>query len=300
VHLIFFAKIYDLRIYTSQFKLHVRSLQEFLMVMYSYFTILSVFLIMGTFGKEYAHPNSANPCISEKSKILPDFQIEDPIFKGLIAQVWENTKYKLSKEEKFRGQVIKDPYKVELRTPINDSYNGIGYKAHLQVYDIKVYGASNVNLEHLDVKRSENLKNMHIKLVFGFESIEIKGTYVLHGKVGWWDVDSKGEQDFSVKIKGTTLSIENDVNYVFFRCLEEMTSKCQQEDNMTHIEEDVLVENIKIALKYEDIFFNFQNLGAFANAAINMIGTYILQIQQADLVEQIRKVIQEDSKNLKC
>ena len=61
------------------------------------------------------------------------------------------------------------------------------------------------------------------KLGFGFKSIEIKGTYVLHGKVGWWDVDSKGEQDFSVKIKGMTLSIENDVNYVFFRCLEEMS-----------------------------------------------------------------------------
>ena len=77
-------------------------------------------------------------------------------------------------------------------------------------------------------------------------------------------------------------------------------SKCQLEDEKTHIEEDVLVENIKIALNYEDIFFNFQNLGAFANAAINMIGTYIMQIQQADLVEQIRKVIQEDSINLKC
>ena len=64
---------------------------------------------------------------------------------------------------------------------------------------------------------------MHIKSVFRFESIKIKGTYVLHGKVGWWDVDSKGEQDFSVKIKGMKLSIENYVNYIFFRCLEEMT-----------------------------------------------------------------------------
>jgi hypothetical protein len=91
------------------------------------------------------------------------------------------------------------------------------------MYFIQVYGNSNVNLEHLDVKRSENPKNMHIQLVFKFESIEIKGTYVLNGKVGWWNVDSKGKQDFSVKIKGTTLSIESDVNYVFFRCLEEMT-----------------------------------------------------------------------------
>ena len=69
---------------------------------------------------------------------------------------------------------------------------------------------------------------------------------------------------------------------------------------MTHIEEDVLVENINIALNYKDIYFNFQNLGSFANAAINMIGTYILQNQQADLVEQLRKAIKEGSKNLKC
>ena len=60
---------------------------------------------------------------------------------------------------------------------------------------------------------------MHIQLVFIFESIEIKGTYVLHGKVGWWDVDSKGEQEFRVKIKGTTLLIGNDVNYGFFSML---------------------------------------------------------------------------------
>ena len=36
--------------------------------MYTYFTILSVFLIMGTLG-EYAHSNLANPCNSEKSKV---------------------------------------------------------------------------------------------------------------------------------------------------------------------------------------------------------------------------------------
>ena len=64
---------------------------------------------------------------------------------------------------------------------------------------------------------------MHINLVFAFDSLEINGTYALLGTLGWWTLDSKGEQDFSVKIKGTTLSIENDVNYVFFRCLEEMT-----------------------------------------------------------------------------
>ena len=38
------------------------------------------------------------------------------------------------------------------------------------MYFFQVYGNSNVNLEHLDVKRSENLKNKRIKLGYGFES----------------------------------------------------------------------------------------------------------------------------------
>ena len=71
--------------------------------------------------------------------------------------------------------------------------------------------------------RSENLTDMRMNLVFAFDSLEINGTYALLGTLGWWTLDSKGEQDFSVKMKGTKLSIENDVNYIFFRCLEEMT-----------------------------------------------------------------------------
>ena len=62
VNLISLPEFIDLNICTSQFKLHDK-------VMYSYFTILSVFLILGTFGKKYARPNLANPCNSEKSKV---------------------------------------------------------------------------------------------------------------------------------------------------------------------------------------------------------------------------------------
>ena len=51
--------------------------------MYSYFPILSVFLIMGTFGKEYDHSNLVNPCNSEKSKVCT--------FKKLDLCKWVNS-----------------------------------------------------------------------------------------------------------------------------------------------------------------------------------------------------------------
>ena len=71
-----------------------------------------------------------------------------------------------------------------------------------------------MNLDTVDVTRLANLMDMHINLVFSFDSLEINGTYALLGSVGWWTLDSKGEQDFSVKMVKVTLSLEMEVNYL--------------------------------------------------------------------------------------
>ena len=64
--------------------------------------------------------------------------------------------------------------------------------------------------------------------------------------------------------------------------------------------DNVLLENIDIPLRYDDISFVFDNLGAFANTAVNMIGTYILQTQQAAMVAKVKKSIQENINSLIC
>ena len=77
-----------------------------------------------------------------------------------------------------------------------------------------MYGLSKINLDIVDVTRSENLTDMHVNLEFGFDGLEINGTYSLLGSIGWWTLDSKGEQNFSVKMVNATLSYEMEVNYV--------------------------------------------------------------------------------------
>ena len=69
---------------------------------------------------------------------------------------------------------------------------------------------------------------------------------------------------------------------------------------METVEDNVLLENIDIPLRYDDIDFKFDNLGAFANTAVNMIGTYILQTQEAALVGKVRSLIQENINSLIC
>ena len=48
-----------------------------------------------------------------------------------------------------------------------------------------MYGLSGINLDTVEVTRSENLTDFHINIVFGFDQLEINGTYALNGFVGW-------------------------------------------------------------------------------------------------------------------
>ena len=66
------------------------------------------------------------------------------------------------------------------------------------------------------------------------------------------------------------------------------------------IEDNVLLENIKIPLRYDDIDFEFNNLGSIGNTAMNVIGPTLLQEQEAVLVEEFRKLIQENFNSLIC
>ena len=77
-----------------------------------------------------------------------------------------------------------------------------------------MYGISKMNLDTIDVTRLANLMNVNVNMVFEFDSLEINGTYALLGSVGWWTLDSKGEQEFKIKLANVNLSYEMEVNYL--------------------------------------------------------------------------------------
>ena len=77
-----------------------------------------------------------------------------------------------------------------------------------------MYGLSKINLDTVNVTRSENLTDMHFNIVFRIDDLEINGTYALLGSIGWWTLDSNGTRPFSVKMENATLSYEMEVNYV--------------------------------------------------------------------------------------
>ena len=69
-------------------------------------------------------------------------------------------------------------------------------------------------MEKAEVTRSENLTDMRINVVFGFDHLEINGTYALKGWVAWTELDSDGERPFSIKMVNATLAIEMAIDLI--------------------------------------------------------------------------------------
>ena len=76
----------------------------------------------------------------QNTLVVPEIRSDDPIFKRLITQVWEEYQYQLNKKGKLFGYMM-EPFEVDskLPNPINDSFSGPGYQANVQMQDIKVY-----------------------------------------------------------------------------------------------------------------------------------------------------------------
>ena len=64
--------------------------------------------------------------------------------------------------------------------------------------------------------------------------------------------------------------------------------------------DNVLIEEITIPLRYDDIDFKFENLGSWANTAVNGVGIYFLQTQEESIVKEIRKAIKQNVNSLIC
>lgn len=234
-------------------------------------------------------------CTNDTGKV-EEVRYNDVIFEKLLAQIWSDFQRKLNTEAQLYG-VHLDPLDVDanLPEPIDLKQKGSLYSADVQMHGIKMYGLSGIHLSDVVVTRNENLTDQRTKVVFAFDRLEINGTYALKGHFGFWEVDSKGEQPFSIKMINATLTYEMHMELVGIS--DWASLRC---DTDTFATENVLITEIKIPLKYDDIDFKFENLGAFANTVANGVGIYFLKTREDMLVGQIKQAIKHNVNSLIC
>ena len=96
-------------------------------------------------------------------------------------QIWKDVERKLDNREVVRGIDLGkiDPIFVAdyMNKSIDVQQKSAMYEADVKLYDIAIYGLSDVFLDKANVYRDENLTDIAYDLGLGFPQIIINGTY---------------------------------------------------------------------------------------------------------------------------
>ncbi len=71
---------------------------------------------------------------------------------------------------------------------------------------MQMFGLSQIQLGEAKVTRRENLTDLMVDIQFAFNHILINGSYSMKGFFGWWELDSRGLQPFSITMLNATFA----------------------------------------------------------------------------------------------
>lgn len=231
----------------------------------------------------------------------PQVRHRDKLFERLFSQIWFDYQTKLNYEKALYGLVV-DPLDIDalLPEPVSLNQSSSAYQVAIKMNSIKVHGISGINMTESLVTRSENLTDFKVHLLFAFDQLVVNGTYDLKGSFGWWELDSRGFQNFAISMINATIGVEFKLELVDPSTDWTSISCYANGPGFGREEEGVLITDIKLPLKYDDVNFRFDNLGSFANNVVNGIGVYFLQSQEELLVGSIRALVKEHVNSLIC
>lgn len=243
----------------------------------------------------------------------PEVRYRDLLLERLITQIWSDLQTKVNEEAQIevRGEnktkrvVVIDPLDIDalLPKPIDIQQTSSLYQVDVKMKNMRIFGLSQVRLDSAQVTRSENLTDLAVDFRVAFDFILINGTYDMKGSFGWWTVDSKGEQSFSISMENATFSYRMTLDLLRetwenqFECFDDAFPTGDFDEPQVG---NVYVTKIGMPLDYDDVDFNFENLGGFANTVANGVGIYFLQSQEDMLIGKVKKAIKDNISSLIC
>ena len=219
----------------------------------------------------------------------------DTVFEKLIHQAWRDTQKQINQKQEYGG-ILLEPLVVKSFLPYHPTFNYSeetgAYSADLKMWDIQVHGLSTIFINNILVTRAQNLFDFDMKVQFKFDQLTINGTYDLTGIIGgaWFgsSFSSDGERPFKVDIINATITPQ-----VKLDTTENKNLECLKVG-------DVLITDIGVPLKYDDISINFENLGYTYNTVINGISIFILKAQEKSFVTFVKDTIRQNINSLIC
>ena len=232
-------------------------------------------------------------CVN-KTKTETEVRWRDVVFEKLISQSWRDLQLKINTEQAYAGVKLEPLYIDDHATndpPVNISQSSVAYSIDLQMWKIEVHGLSQIYLNEVLVTRAKNLFDFDLNVQFKFDKLVMNGTYKAAGSVGGWfgtSFSSDGDRSFTIEFVNATINPKLKLDTSLNKNLE-----CKRVG-------DVLISEIGVPLKYDDISINFTNLGYAANTAINGLSIFLIKAQEQNLLSLVMDQVRNTVNSLIC
>ena len=232
-------------------------------------------------------------CVNE-TKTETEVRWRDVVFEKLISQSWRDLQHKINTEQTYAGVKLEPLYIDDHATtdpPVNISQSAVAYSIDLQMWKIEIHGLSQIYLNQVLVTRAKNLFDFDLNVQFKFDKLVMNGTYRAAGSVGGWfgtSFSSDGDRSFTIEFVNATINPRLRLDTSLNKNLE-----CQRV-------RDVLISEIGVPLKYDDISINFTNLGYAANTAINGLSIFAIKAQEQNLLSLVMDQVKNTVNSLIC
>jgi len=214
----------------------------------------------------------------------------DQIWEQMIRQAWLDIVNTINRDKALYGVSLK-PLLLEplLGVPISISEDMAGYHVDLAMWNISIHGLDTLNLERLTLERGEALNNLRERSIIDIGNLTVQGMYQYTAQCTNWfciisDFDSEGEQPFRIDMIGAKLNIIIKFDTV---------TGC----GATH---NLVLKDIQLPIDYDNIVFDFTNIGSVLGSIVDTIGNLALSFSQSIIRSGVEDVLRREVPSLLC
>jgi len=228
--------------------------------------------------------------IEESDLGLKEAKQSDEVWEQMIRQAWLDIVGAINRDRALYGIGL-EPLHIDplMQEPIYVNTSMLGYEVEFFMWNITVAGLADLKLDELVLERGESLKNLNTRAVLNIGNLSVTGLYKYKAVyTGWvWgmsDMDSEGDQHFAVDMQGAKLQVEIGMDAV---------DGCNKTG-------DVVFTKIAFPILYDEINFQFDNLGTVLDSAISIIGEMALDLSKGMLVDVVKDQLKAEVDTLLC
>ena len=139
--------------------------------------------------------------------------VEDKVWTSMVRLAWEDYIARINRDREVYGVVL-DPLRMAsmVDTSLNLSQSLLGYQVDLSMWDLSLYGLSDLVMEDLKVMRSPGLNDVNFKMELEIPQLVLTGLYQMEA-VSWLltGLSSEGRQELVITITNVTITVQTEV-----------------------------------------------------------------------------------------